>query len=46
MSHKLTAKQIKAIYLLAAVHPIILIARELKMRREMLSRWRKIPEFM
>ena len=46
MSHKLTAKQIKALYLLASGQPIISIAKQLKLRRETLSRWLKIHEFI
>ncbi len=46
MSHKLTAKQIKSIRLLVLGYTTEEIAREMKMRRETLSRWRKIPEFI
>lgn len=45
MSHKLTPKQIKAIYLLAAGKTTIEVGKQLKLRRETLSRWRRIPEF-
>ena len=46
MSQKLTSKQQKAIYLLARGDTIIAAAKALNMRRETLSRWRKIPEFI
>jgi len=45
MSHKLTAKQIKALHLLAGGATAVEVAQLLKMRRETLSRWKKIPEF-
>jgi hypothetical protein len=45
MSHKLTSKQIKAIYLLVQGHSAIEVANRLRMRRETLSCWKKIPEF-
>jgi hypothetical protein len=45
MSHKLTSKQIKAIYLLAGGATTIQVGKRLKLRRETLSRWKQIPEF-
>lgn len=45
MSRKLTPKQVQAAHLLAAGGVVMDIARELKLRRETLSRWKKIPEF-
>jgi len=45
MSHKLTAKQVKALHLLAGGATAVEVAQILKMRRETLSRWKKIPEF-
>jgi len=46
MSHKLTPKQIKAIYLLAAGATTIEAGKALKLRRETLSRWKQIPDFV
>ena len=46
MSRKLTAKQLKAAYLLAEGSSRYNIARSLKTREETISRWRKIPEFI
>ena len=46
MSHKLTPKQMKAVHLLASGEKATVIARELKLRRETLSRWKRLPEFM
>ena len=45
MSHKLTSKQRRAIYLMVKGLTNIEIAAQLKMRRETLSRWKKKPEF-
>ncbi len=45
MSHKLTPKQNRALYLLAQGKTAIDVAATLKLRRETLSRWKKIPEF-
>jgi predicted transcriptional regulator len=45
MSHNVTSKQLKAIYLLAKGKSIGEVAQHLKIRRETLSRWRKKPEF-
>lgn len=45
MSHKLTPKQVKAIYLLARGQTSMEVANHLKMRRETLSRWKKDPVF-
>ena len=45
MSHILTAKQIKAIYLLAEGKMTIEVGKAMKLRRETLSRWKRIPEF-
>jgi hypothetical protein len=46
MSHRLTPKQLKALSMLAGGISTIDIAIELKLRRETMARWRKIPEFM
>jgi KaiC/GvpD/RAD55 family RecA-like ATPase len=46
MSHKLTAKQIKAIHFLVRGDSTSTISIYLKLRRETLSRWRQIPEFI
>ena len=45
MSHKLTSKQIKAIHFLAQGLSAIEVGKRLQLRRETLSRWKKIPEF-
>lgn len=45
MQHKLTAKQIQAAHLLVSGHSIFEITRSLKLRRETLWKWKKIPEF-
>ncbi|NBX04069.1 MAG: hypothetical protein EBR02_08465 [Alphaproteobacteria bacterium] len=45
MSHKLTPKQNRALYLLAQGKTAIDVAATLKLRRETLSRWKKNPEF-
>jgi hypothetical protein len=45
MSHKLTPKQLKALSMLASGMSTVQIAREIKLRRETISRWRQIPEF-
>ncbi len=46
MSHKLTAKQILSIRLLVRGDTSDEVSRQLKMRRETLSRWWQIPEFI
>jgi len=45
MSQELTAKQRKALYLLAEGYALSTVARRVKVRRETLSRWRQLPEF-
>ena len=45
MQHKLTAKQIQAAYLLVSGESTFFIAKNLKLRRETLWKWKKIPEF-
>lgn len=45
MSHKLTPKQVRAIYLLAGGATTIEVGRQLRMRRETLSRWKQLPWF-
>jgi len=45
MSHNVTPKQLQAIHLLTAGKSAMEIAKKLKLRRETLSRWKKIPEF-
>jgi hypothetical protein len=46
MSHKLTPKQLKVLAKLASGISTIQIAKDLKLRRETITRWRQIPEFM
>lgn len=46
MSRRLTPKQLRALDMLAGGIPTTDIAVDLKLRRETLARWRKIPEFM
>ncbi len=46
MSHRLTPKQRRALNMLAGGSSTTDIAIDLKLRRETLARWRKIPEFM
>lgn len=46
MSRKLKIKQIKALELLIKGDSCISIARQLKLRPETLSHWRKLPEFI
>ncbi|MDE3060440.1 MAG: hypothetical protein KGJ06_05465 [Pseudomonadota bacterium] len=45
ISHKLSPKQVKSIHLLARGLTAVEVARRLRLRRETLSRWKKIPEF-
>ena len=45
MSRKLKTKQLKAIYLLASGITGVEVARQLKLRPETLSQWKKIPAF-
>ena len=45
MSQKLTSKQLHAAWLLARGSSQTLIARELKVRRETIARWKQLPEF-
>ena len=46
MSHRLTPKQLRTLEMLASGFSTTDIAIELKLRRETMARWRKIPEFM
>lgn len=46
MSRRLTSKQLKVLDMLASGISTIQISRELKLRRETMTRWRKIPEFV
>jgi len=46
MSRKLTSKQVKAVYLLAGGASATEVAKVLKLRRETLSRWKKLPVFV
>ena len=45
MGHKLTSKQIKAIYLMASGATTVDIGKKLKMRRQTLWNWRQKPHF-
>ena len=45
MQHKLTSKQRRAIYLLARGMSNNDVVKALKIRRETLWRWKKLPEF-
>ncbi len=45
MSQKVTPKQRKAVYMLAEGLDITSTAKQLKIRRETLSRWKKLPHF-
>lgn len=46
MSRKLTVKQKKAAYLLALGYNQVTVAFKAGIRRETVSRWKRIPEFM
>lgn len=46
MSHKLTPKQLKALYMLTSGASANQVANTLSMQRETLSRWRKNPLFI
>lgn len=46
MTYRLTSKQLKVLSMLASGKSTIQIAFELKLRRETMARWWKIPEFM
>lgn len=45
MSHKVTPKQFRAMQLMARGYSLQEVSRQLKLRRETLSRWKKKPEF-
>ncbi len=46
MQHKLTAKQLQAVHLLVSGDSIFQITNSLKLRRETLWKWKRIPEFI
>lgn len=45
MQHKLTAKQLQAVHFLVSGDSIFQITNNLKIRRETLWNWKRIPEF-
>lgn len=45
MQHKLTSKQIQAVHLLVRGDSVFQITHSLKLRRETLWKWKRIPEF-
>mgnify|MGYP003392983635 FL=1 len=45
MQHKLTSKQLQAVHLLVSGDSVFQITRNLKIRRETLWKWKRIPEF-
>lgn len=46
MSHKLTAKQIQSVRYMVQGETTQEISRLMKLRRETLTRWKQIPEYM
>ena len=45
MSQKVTPKQVRAMQLMARGHSVQEVSRQLRLRRETLSRWKRKPEF-